>query len=312
MPASISTYRKAVLVGRESTPGTPETLTAADQGVRDFREMKLDSDIKRIETANLAKTTFGPSPAQFDSEASFYKLALTQPVRAVANAGDLPDLSELFFACGLAETVNEGVSVIYAPQTPDDPNTAQSASIEVYKAGKKHGLHGARGTFTLIGKPGEVLQMKFELSAPYLLPTADITVPTVSKPTGSPLTFSGAVAITKDTVEIDIGEFEFSLEAKIELETSSTGATVYLTDIVPTLKIDPLAVANAVEWDRLVNAATVAFNADFGSGKMVLDIPNANLVEMTTDERSKRTTRKQSWECLETVADDQFSLLFKK
>ena len=313
MPASISILQRAVLVGREGTPYSAATLDGTTHGVRDFLEMDFKPDIQRIETRNLAKTTFGPSPAQFDAGGSAYALSLIAPVRKATSAGDKPDISEFLFACGMKETVSAGVSVKYEPQTPLDPNAAQTSTLEVYEAGVKYRMVGSRGTFTLNGSPGSGLTSKFDLRSPFATSTTDTTIPTVPAPSGARLTFAGAAATTEDGSVIDIGTFEFALNAEISKDVGSEGVTIYIVNMIPTFKINPFSVVTVSDWDRLIASTTVAFQADFeqgGSQSMILDIPKANLVETGAEERSGRIARPQTWECIETNGDDAFSLLF--
>lgn len=311
MAASISFLRRALLVGRETTPYQAASLIATTHGLADIREIDFTPDIKRIDSTNLVKQTYGPSQAQWDAAGSMVSLNVTTPVFKPVTPGSLPPgLAELLFACGLQETINTGVSVVYTPQTPISTYDAQTATLEFYEAGKRHRLIGARGTFTLIGKPGQPLLCKVEVKAPWEMPVGGVDAP-VAAAAGVPLTFSGAVAVTEDGGEIDIGSFEFSLGAELVEDVGSTGATVYLTNHTPILKINPFAVANAAEWDRLVNANQVAFLADFGSSNLVLNIGQAQLTETGNENRGGRFSHPQTWECLENSGDDQFSLIFK-
>ncbi len=308
--SSISVLGKAIRVGRESTPYQAAALSVA-HGMSNLHELEFKPDLQRLDNKNLAKTTFGPAPATFDAGASSCKLTTVVPIYPVSAPGSLPEIAELLIACGLLETVNAGVEVLYTPQTPADPNTAPTATLEMYEAGIKQRMVGARGTFTLTGSPKEGLQCKFELSAPWELPATNISLPTIPPLLAAPLSFSTAAMITEDGSTIDIGMFEFALNAEITIETGSTGVTAYLTNHKPTLKINPFAVTTASDWNRIMASQLVAFSASFGSGGVLLNIPRANLVESDSTARGGRVSRAQTWECVETIGDDQFSITFK-
>lgn len=309
MPASIAMLARAVLLQREGVPNVPEVLTDAD-GIKDIREFGfIEPDFKRIEANNAAKRTFGPSPAQFDAAAATVGLKLGVPVRRPAAGGSVPpDIAELLIACGLTETINVGASVVYSATTPSDLNAAPSATLEVYEAGKKYTLAGTRGDFTLSGKPGSPVMLQADLKAKWSLPAANVSVPAVAAPTGLPLVFSGALAITEDGAAIDVGSFEFSLGNQVEEDVSSSGLRIIILNRTPVLKINPLAVATVAEWDKLTSGTVAAFVADFNG--MKLNIGKAQLVEQGSEERAGRLVRSRTWECLETTGDDMFTLTF--
>jgi len=310
MPGSNSILAREVLVKREATPYTAETLAAGD-GVPDVAELGfLDIDFKRLDNANAVKNTWGAPTARFETGAAVQRVRIVVPVRAPAANGSVPpgNLDDLLFAVGLKETITASTRVTYTPQTPSDVDQAQSATLAVYEAGKAHSLVGARGDLTLSGQPGQPLLAAFELAAPWATPTANQSTPAVADPSGAPLTFAGATAVTEDGSAIDIGTFELALQNRVEDHVYAGGVKVLITNFEPVIKVNPFAVASALEWDKLTSATTVAFVANFNGFKLTAS--KCQLVEMGGEERTGRVARAKVWECKETSGDDHFELEF--
>lgn len=231
------------------------------------------------------------------------------PVRAPATDGDLPpDIAELLIACGLAETVNVATDVVYQPATPDDITLAPSASLGIYEAGKAHTMAGARANLPLSGQPGQELLARFTVRAPWADPVADQTEPTVTAPTGSPLLFAGALAITEDGSDIDIGSVEIDLGNVLEDDVNNVGVRVLGKDFNPVIRINPLAVATVSEWDKLVNGGEIAIVATWNG--LVINAPQCQLVDMGSEESSGRIRRAKTWQMNESAGDDQFTATF--
>ncbi|MBF0212284.1 MAG: hypothetical protein HQM00_01830 [Magnetococcales bacterium] len=309
MPGSTSVLRKALLIKREVTPGVSSTPDATN-GVASILTFTPKLSPMRVDKKNVAKRTFGPDMPEFDPDGSDISLQIDTPAFKAATPGAKPTVAELLFACGLKETVTANTKVTYEPQTTDNPKTAQSSSAELFFAGHQYSLVGVRGTFTLTGAPKDGLVFKFTLSAPWSEADTNIAIPAAPPDPGNRVTFSSVTAVTSNGDEIDIGAFEFSLNAEIQVSVSSVGVNVYLLDHKPTLKIDPFATATLSDWNRLLASSSFALHASFNGGALVLDIPKAVLVESNPKDRSGRISNERVFECCEVDGDDQFLLTF--
>ncbi|MBF0192269.1 MAG: hypothetical protein HQL99_14180 [Magnetococcales bacterium] len=275
-----------------------------------FTALSCKIDPMRVDKKNLAKRTFGPSFPQFDRDGSFISMQLETPMIKVAAPGSKPSISEFLYACGLKEIITAGTSVRYEPQTPSDVDAAQSSTAEAYIGGIKYKLIGMRGNFTLSGSPKDGLNAKFDLSAPYIQPTPDSAAPSALPYPGNVMTFSTATAVLANAQPIDIGQFEFSLNAEIVKDVSSSGVTVFLLNHKPTLKINPYAVATKSDWQSLLESELFSFSASFNNGAFVLSAPNVALIQSNPKDRAGRISNEQEFECFETSGDDQFSMTF--
>jgi len=310
MAASNLMIQRALLAKREATAYSAETLTASE-GLGDIADLGfLSVDAKRIDNKNNAKLDFGNVEAQHDTGAAVMSLAVSVPVRAAPSAGAVPaNVAELLAGlCGLSETITASTSVVYAPVTPTDLDAAPSCSLALYEAGKSIPFTGARGSFRLSAKTNERAIMAFEVKAPYTLPTANQTVPSVSASSGDALVLSGAVAVTEGGTSVDISSIEFDFGGEIVEHHGSNSTKIFIRDNAPKITINPVALTSAVEWDALMAATSVAIVANFSSGGMILNIPTAQLVDMSSEDRSGRIGRSKTFECL--GGDSAFTLTF--
>ena len=307
--ASINNTARSVLVKREAVPGTPETLVAGD-AIRDGREFGfLEATFPRVDDANVLKNSFGPGKASHDLGAATQGISLAVPVRAPVADGDLPpDIAELLIACGLAETVNAGTSVVYQPATPEDITAAPAVSMAIYEGGNLHPMNTARANMVLSGQPGQNLRAQFTVRAPWVDPTGDQDIPTVAAPVGTLLQFAGAVAITEDGSTIDIGSLELDLGNQLDDEVTNVGVSVLRSNFNPMIKIDPRAVATVPEWDKLTGGGEIAIVATWNG--LVINAPKCQLVEMGSKESAGRIRREKTWQLNETAVDDQFTMTF--
>jgi len=285
-------------------------LTAAN-GIGDLADLGfLEVDPKRMDTPNMAKGQFGNVAAQNDTGAAVQSVSASTPVRAASAAGSVPaDVAELFAGlCGMSETINVGTSVVYAPQTPSDLDTAPTASLALYEAGKLSSFVGARGNVKLSATVGQRLLAQFDIKSPYAAPTPNQSIPVVTHTAGNPLTFTGAVAVTEAGNAVDIGSIELDLGNDVVEHVTNQGIKILVKENAPKITINPVALVTAVEWDALLTSASVAINANFGAGGMVLDIPSAQLVDMGSEDQDGRIGRSKTFECL--GGDSAFTLTF--
>jgi len=114
-------------------------------------------------------------------------VTIVAEMRGSGAAGAVPEIGPLLRACGLAEAVNVGTSVVYTPQA----GAIESCTVYYFKSVDggatrvRHILTGCRGTFTIAANAGEVGLITFNLTGRRanptdqspLVPTYDATVP---------------------------------------------------------------------------------------------------------------------------------------
>jgi len=309
MAGSNSVFQRALLAKREAVPGTLETLVAGD-AVRDISDFPIIAPgFKRLDTSSKVKQHFGhdQNPAQYDAAVEF-PFPVKIPVRKAPAAGSVPpDIAEfLAGACGCLETINAGVSVVYTPKTHLDVANAPATSIGAYEAGKEYMVAGVRGNFKLDASQNQRSMMSFDLKGGYATPTPDAAAPAVSPRTDQALGFAGVTVITEDGSEVGISKLGFDAGNKLESRIDSKGYHAYVVDNAPMITLDPLAVANAIEWDKILSSPTIAIVATWTG--MVLSCPVCRLTDMKGTEAHGQFRRDKTYEVL--GGDSAWSLTF--
>lgn len=113
-----------------------------------------------------------------------------------------PAYGPLLKACGMSETINAGVSVVYAPES----SGFGSCTIYANEAGTLHKLLGARGTVTFDFPPNDLPVMKFSFTGIWTVPAA-VALPT---PTFAP--FIDAVDVNKANTTFSLHGYSAVLE----------------------------------------------------------------------------------------------------
>ncbi|GAB0057418.1 hypothetical protein SIID45300_01746 [Candidatus Magnetaquicoccaceae bacterium FCR-1] len=311
MSGSISTLRQMLIAKRATTyKVVPSSMLGT--GFLNFQKLDIKFDPMRIDKNNQARRVFGNTKPQFDPAGSGQTVSFETSLYRVTSPGSLPTVSELLWACGLKETVTGGVNVQYTPQTAIDVMLAQSSYLEVHKSGHNYVMNGARGTFTLTGNPKDGLVFKFELHAGYTDPVVDADSQPRVGPPMLQLPFTTGTLVTQAGYAIDISSFEFNYGGKIDKAISSGGMHILLTDIKPTLKIDPLALATQADVQQLMAATEVSFNLSVGSGAFILQAVKCVRTQTEFKEREGRFANAQTFEIIDNApnGDDCFTMTF--
>jgi len=117
-----------VFLTNEGTPGTEQTPPAATD-VIDFHACTFaaQGDILRRPVVRAHQDRLPPKRVP----AKHWQIALETEVKAATAAGTAPELDLLFKSAGFDDTINAGVSVVYALR--DDPISVVDAALTVRK-----------------------------------------------------------------------------------------------------------------------------------------------------------------------------------
>lgn len=162
--------RKVILAKNESTYGTDAAPAAGTDAmlVRNFsiRPLQQEYDDRDYEVpyfGNKGRIVSG----------AFVELSFEVEMAGGGAAGTAPKYGPLLKSCGMSETINAGVSVVYAPITTGE----QSASIYFYMDGRLHKVLGAFGNVEARIVAGRIPVWAFTFVGLYVLPS-DVALPT--------------------------------------------------------------------------------------------------------------------------------------
>jgi hypothetical protein len=148
---------KAILAKLETIYGADALPTGAANAmqVNNFRpEPLLGQDVSR----DLLLPYMGHQGVILTG--NYGRVAFDVEIAGAGAAGTVPAYGVLLRACGMAETVEAGVEVIYNPVSAGH----EACSIYYIMDGIRHVLLGARGTFTLSMTPQQIPRFSFTLT----------------------------------------------------------------------------------------------------------------------------------------------------
>ena len=166
MSNNVSIKKTAVLVKTEATYGVDPTPDAAADGV-----LLHNVNITPMANEALSRDLVGRGlGAQEKILTQIHKkISCEVELAGSGAAGTAPGWAALLMACGMGETVNAGVSVVYKPVSEDYP----SVTIYLYRDGNLHALVGARGSWGLSMTAQQIPYITFELVGLWVDPSSE-------------------------------------------------------------------------------------------------------------------------------------------
>lgn len=165
--------RKIITAKVEGTYGVDSTPTGAADAIlaRNVSIEPLNMNYDQREFALPWFGGFGKLPS-----GGFVKLDFEVECSGGGAAGTAPAYGPLLKGCGMGETINAGVSAVYAPVA-----TETSMSIYFYLDGRLHKILGSLGTCSLVLAAGKTPIWKFSFVGLFSTPTdTALAAPTLS------------------------------------------------------------------------------------------------------------------------------------
>lgn len=181
-------------------------------------------------------------------------------------AGTAPAWGVLLRGAGMAETVIAATRVDYLPIT----NAMESASIYYHDDGVLHKLLGARGTFALNLKQGELPKLSFNFMG------IDGGDSAIANPSVTLTNFLTPQAI----VDANTGDVILGGTCSPTGAPAISGGTAY-----PSLGIENLDLAHAVNFQALLGGESVEITDRQSAAKLMLDLTAAQEVAFAADVR---------------------------
>lgn len=149
-------FKEEVTYSDDSAPTTSEAVFFSGRPTVTIEGTKVVS--------NRAKPYWGNDPHQLANK--FVGISGEIEVAGSGTAGDLPSYAPLLRACGLAETVDAGVDVEYAPASIGIPSLTSyfHEDLDLWK------IFGMRGNVKLSMKAGEIPKWMFDLWGLFAIP----------------------------------------------------------------------------------------------------------------------------------------------
>jgi len=286
--------RNAVFAAKvETTPGTAESLTAAE-GVFNARDFIIQPSIAMTRREGQGGFNYLPSIPEGMMGTCTIVHDLTY------NGTDIPTwASVLLPACGWVDSAGT-----FSPKTEAPGANVKTLTIGHYKDGKRAILSGAMGTFTITCPTGKVAYITFTFTGKYSSNETDTALIAPTYPTATPLRFAAgaltwnSVALCSSVVTVDAGNSVIMREC-VNASDRSGYATALITNRAPviTADIESVSVATQDRDAKWLTWTPEAFSMQIGTTGAAITVaaPKAQLENKQQGNRSDMLIDDVTW-----------------
>lgn len=302
----------------EATPGTTETLAAADVFLAQDVSLQLKyGDNQNSGLTGVLSKEAGASGMQ-TGELSF-KVAL----KGQGAAGTAPEWRDAIMSCGFAEVISGGVSVTYNPAAPESYYTYGVEFPGLGGAGEDliFRLAGCQGNFKLTWKGGELMLAEFNVQGVIATAPADgtqLTSPTWD--TTAPNSFMAAAMVIQGVSALAFETYELDMGQEIAIRPSANSATGALTAQITgrrprgSIDIENEKLATFNQYTRITANTTgaISMTAIGAAGnKVAVSNPKVRIFGTDHGDRAGGLTSKLGFEALRSAnaGNDEVSII---
>ncbi len=263
--------RQALLAKIESPYGSDSVPTGAADAITARNVQPTPIEVTR-EARELLRPYLGNSSDVIG--ARFSRLRFDVEVAGSGTAGTAPKYGPLLRACGMAQVVNAGVSVVYTPIS----TLPESVSMYLYLDGVLVKFIGARGNVSMRAQYRSAPLFSFDFTGFYV-PVTDAALPAATYSLqGTPLAFNKENTPTFALHGVStavIRSFSFDLANQVIYRNIVNSEVVRIVDRKPTASFEIGAELMAVK-----NWHAVVASAELGSMNMVHGTVAGNIVQV--------------------------------
>jgi len=306
---SLKTRKTTIFAALEAVYGTAEALDGND-AIRTHA-----ATISPLEGSTVKRDLDGQG---FGNDGEIHvgvhvKVEFDVEMAGSGAAGTAPAYGRLFKACQMAETIDTGVSVTYAPAS----NGTDSLTMYFQLDGQRHALRGARGTWSIKGDSQGIPYFHFVFTGLWVNPaTATDLVPDF---TGflapKPITYEHTPTVTLHALASVFIGFTYDHANQVEHFDNPGEEAVEITDRMPAGTINLLApVLSTKNYFTAAKADTVGnllFTHGVVAGNIIkLAAPRVQLLQPKYGDDRGRAMVTANTSFVRDVNDDEMELEF--
>ena len=308
--------QRVLLIKKEGTAGTDSVPVVASDSFQ-ARNVKisyggdllnrdlLEADISQVQPIiGKRKTTIS-----FETE-----------LKGSGTAGAVPQLSDLFLACGYAETISVGSSVTYDP-TSVNHSTVTIYLYDIQESGSSflHKVTGARGNCKISLEAGKFGVMAWNFEGIYNTP-ADVAAPgtctfeSTTPPVVQAMSFAlnSVSTLVAQKLEIDLGN---ELVERDDLNATTALKEIFIGSRKPTGNFAPEAVLAATydffgDWVAATSRALTATVGSVAGNKCTITAPVVSIDNIADGERTAILTREMPIRFSRSAGNDELKFNF--
>lgn len=310
---TISVREQGIFAELEATPGTAETLVAADAVLIQDLSFNPVESLRLIER-NVINSSLNPRKAIYGGSLLGFQFAVE--LKGSGTAGVAPQgLGDLLTACGLSETVVADTSVTYAPSSTLSAH--ESVTIGLRQGGNYRIASGCRGNVSFSFPTGGICLARFNMIG-HIESEDEDTAPTPSFQAGNPPAFLDA-AFTVASTEFAINELTLDCQNQMSIAPDPNSADGF-GEIRVTARnsqgtFDPEdQLIDTKNWVGILRAGTSQAIATGTIGtagnRFALTIPLAYFREISFGDREELITNTITFGCEDTNGANDWSLAF--
>jgi hypothetical protein len=303
--------RKRVLAAKtEATPGTAETLLAADASFHAYDVMiQTETEMEQRELQG--------SFAMRSSVAGGYKGKVTFKHDASWDGtATEPSWADTFLpACGWVKSGGN----LFTPRTEAPGTNVKTLTIAVYIDGMRKLLRGCMGTFKWNFPTGKTSFIEFEFMGVWETPT-DTAILAPTYPTAAPLRYAASTT-TWNGVDLHLESLVLDSGNTILLRESAGTVAGYLNAIVTnrvcTITGNPESKLAATQdrYGKLLDYSEHVLTFDLdgpGASKITVSAPKAQITSISEADRERLVVDDITWQCNAngSVVDQEVSITF--
>lgn len=304
--------RKAlILAKRETTYATdaqPELPASGNTNAILARNLSMTPIDSRLVPRELILPYFGgfeEIPA-----AVFARCEFEVEMVASGALGTAPAWGSVLRACGFSETINAGVSVVYAPVSAN----FDAVSIVCNQDGVSHKMLGARGSVRIAMNALGIPVLRFSFTGMYVA-VVDAAAPTLTltawkKPVAVNNTNTTAftlhsIAAVLESLEIDVGN-------QVEPRSLVGSEAIYITgrQVTGQISIEATTVAAKNWWSTARDATTAALSITHGPAtfRVKVDAPLVQIVNPTYGDSQGITMMNAGLRFIPSAGNDEITI----
>lgn len=304
------TNREVILAKIEVTYNTDPVPTAGTDAIL-VEEPAWANEGLRMNERPAIKANLAPFKPVYGGRLK--TISFTAEVKGSGAAGTAPELSPLFRACGLGETIVASTSVTYEPVSTGH----ESCTIYYYRDGKQFILTGCRGNVSFTLEAGGICKAAFTMTG-HVNTDADVAMVSPTYDTAiPPAMLNGAFTIDSYAAVISALNFDLANTLSMSPDISATDGygEIYITKHGVTGSIDPEEELVADE-DFIGNftsgAAMALATGTFGAAgnQFGITMPAVTYTEVAPGDRDGLRTLDLTFMAADSAGDDSVSILF--
>jgi len=310
--------QKVLLAKEESTYGTDSTPTPAANAI-DAKDIKISYPGEVLERP-MERASLSPVAPKIGKH--YIEVTFTCELKGSGSQGVAPAIGDLLEACGFAETVSAGSSVLYKPASTGH----KSVTIYVYDIqaetgnSRLHKLTGARGNVNFVFEAGQIARLEFTFQGLYNIPTDVSTPDSASYESTTPpivessnFTLNSVDSLVVQSININMAN---ELHPGDDINAAAGIKNIGIVGRKPNGSFNPEAVLLATYdfWTDWVNANQRALSLVVGSAagnKCTISAPKVSIDTITEGDRGGRRIEDIPFKLNVDSGDDEIELKFE-